>query len=57
MHLWLLPWKWEEDGHASNLLGVPTANTINVEQIENRFLSKLDNKIAKLRTRQLALAA
>lgn len=57
MHLWLLPWKWENDGNASKLLGAPTAQSIVVEQVEALLLAKLEACVCKLRERKLILAA
>lgn len=31
IHLWMLPWEWEEEGKASPILGVPAGETVNVE--------------------------
>lgn len=57
MHLWLFPWKWENDGIASKLLGAPAAQTIVVEQLEALLLDKLETRLCKLRERNLTLAA
>lgn len=57
IELWMLPWQWENDGIASNLLGIPTAQTLSVARIETALVTKLDSRIDKLRDRHMTLAA
>lgn len=53
----MLPWIWENDINAFPLLGAPVAQSFSTDRVENLLLSKLEGRIVKLRTRQLALAA
>lgn len=57
MPLWLFPWKCENDANASPLLGAPVAQTIAVQNLENRLTLKLESRIVKLNVRKLSLAA
>lgn len=57
MALWLFPWKWENDTHASPLLGAPVAQTIVVQQLEEMLIQKLETRLIRLRPRKLSLAA
>lgn len=57
IELWILPWQWENDNNASNLMGIPTAQTLSVSRIEGSLVTKLESRIGKLRDRHLTLAA
>lgn len=57
MPLWLFPWKWEHDAIATLLLGAPAAQTIVVQSIEHRLVTKMESKIVTLNARKLSLAA
>lgn len=54
---WLFPWRWETNLAASKTLGIPVAQSLSVELIEEEVVSKLDNRITKLKARHLTLAA
>lgn len=54
--LWLLPWAWEEDATATNLLGIPTASGFSVARMEQQILERVEKAIAKLQNRQLSLS-
>lgn len=55
--LWVLPWSWENDATASNMLGIPVAQTLSVDLVETALVTKLQSRITKLNKRHLALAA
>lgn len=42
LELRLLPWKWEDDADASNLLGIPTTQSLSMACVEQTLISKLD---------------
>lgn len=57
IELWMMPWQWENDKISTNLLGIPTAQTLSVARIESALVTKLDIRIEKLRVRHMTLAA
>lgn len=57
MELWMMSWIWEDDSNATPLLGPPVKQSFSTDRVENALMSKLEGRIAKLRNRQLALAA
>lgn len=53
----MLPWKWEENGSASPLLGIPIAETIAMRRFEALIVTKLESKLNKLQAFCLTLGA
>lgn len=51
-----LPWTWEVNANATNLLGFPTASTFAVDQMEVQIQTRMANSIGKLQQRHLSLA-
>lgn len=45
----LLPWKWEVDATATNLLGLPIASDFSVHQMEAQIRGKVEPSILKLK--------
>lgn len=56
MAFWMLPWSWEEDSNATNMLGFPTASSFLTSQMETIVSDKIVRGIEKLQKRQLSLA-
>lgn len=54
---WLFLWTWEENANASTITGIPVAETIAMQCLEEMMLSKLESKLSKLRHCCLTLAA
>lgn len=52
-----LPWKWELSTDASPLLGFPVAAEFSVMLMEDQIMGKVDDRLARMNGRHLALAA
>lgn len=51
-----LPWTWEVNANASDLLGFPVASDFSVERMEAQIQGRVETSIAKLQQRHLSLA-
>lgn len=54
---WLLPWTWEENSHASNMLGYPVTSHFSSSGMEEIVQAKLITGITRYKGCHLSLAA